>query len=96
MMMLSFQQTCGFEYTSKLERMFKDIGVSKDINERFKNSLTADPLDCECSCLYIESISTGYLMQCNYSFYSGFFDTSLDIWLVAVSAVGIIQFAGRG
>lgn len=24
-----FQQACGFEYTSKLQRMFQDIGVSK-------------------------------------------------------------------
>jgi cullin 1 len=26
-----FQQACGFEYTSKLQRMFQDIGVSKTL-----------------------------------------------------------------
>ena len=33
------QQACGFEYTSKLQRMFQDVGVSKDLNEQFKNHL---------------------------------------------------------
>jgi ribonucleotide reductase beta subunit family protein with ferritin-like domain len=28
---LFFQQACGFEYTSKLQRMFQDIGVSKTL-----------------------------------------------------------------
>lgn len=41
------QQACGFEYTSKLQRMFQDIGVSKDLNEQFKKHLTnSEPLDC--------------------------------------------------
>lgn len=45
---LSQQQACGFEYTSKLQRMFQDIGVSKDLNEQFKKHLTnSEPLDCE-------------------------------------------------
>lgn len=44
---LSLQQACGFEYTSKLQRMFQDIGVSKDLNEQFKKHLTnSEPLDC--------------------------------------------------
>jgi hypothetical protein len=44
------QQACGFEYTSKLQRMFQDIGVSKDLNEQFKKHLlNSDPLDCKCS-----------------------------------------------
>ena len=33
------QQACGFEYTSKLQRMFQDIGVSKDLNDKFKTHL---------------------------------------------------------
>lgn len=42
------QQACGFEYTSKLQRMFQDIGVSKDLNEQFKKHLTnSEPLDCK-------------------------------------------------
>ncbi len=44
------QQACGFEYTSKLQRMFQDIGVSKDLNEQFKKHLSnSEPLDCKCS-----------------------------------------------
>ena len=33
------QQACGFEYTSKLQRMFQDVGVSKDLNEQFRHHL---------------------------------------------------------
>lgn len=32
---VSFQQACGYEFTSKLHRMFTDIGVSKGLTERF-------------------------------------------------------------
>lgn len=46
---LLLQQACGFEYTSKLQRMFQDVGVSKDLNEQFKKHLsaTSDLLDSE-------------------------------------------------
>ena len=47
---LLLQQACGFEYTSKLQRMFQDIGVSKDLNDKFKSHLTnTGALDCELS-----------------------------------------------
>lgn len=35
-MISKLKQACGFEYTSKLQRMFQDIGVSKDLNEQFR------------------------------------------------------------
>ena len=35
------QQACGFEYTSKLQRMFQDMSLSKDLNDRFKQHTTA-------------------------------------------------------
>ena len=38
-MISKLKQACGFEYTSKLQRMFQDIGVSKDLNEKFKKHL---------------------------------------------------------
>lgn len=38
-MISKLKQTCGFEYTSKLQRMFQDIGVSKDLNEQFRKHL---------------------------------------------------------
>ncbi|XP_054161672.1 cullin-1-like [Oppia nitens] len=40
-MISKLKSACGFEYTSKLQRMFQDIGVSKDLNEQFKTHLTA-------------------------------------------------------
>ena len=36
-----WQQACGFEYTSKLQRMFQDMSLSKDLNDRFKQHTTA-------------------------------------------------------
>lgn len=51
----SLQHSCGFEYTSKLQRMFQDIGVSKDLNELFKKhiSQSSDQLDSMLStCIY--------------------------------------------
>jgi len=35
------QKECGFEYTSKLQCMFQDISVSKDLNDRFKSHIAA-------------------------------------------------------
>ncbi|CAF3662226.1 unnamed protein product [Rotaria sp. Silwood1] len=29
-------QACGFKYTSKLERMFQDIGVSKSLIDQYR------------------------------------------------------------
>lgn len=31
---------CGFEYTSKLQRMFNDMATSKDLNDNFRTHLT--------------------------------------------------------
>jgi len=38
-MISKLKTACGFEYTSKLQRMYLDVGVSKDINEGFKKHL---------------------------------------------------------
>lgn len=35
-MISKLKQACGFEYTNKLQRMFQDVGVSKDLNEQFR------------------------------------------------------------
>lgn len=35
------KQACGYEYTSKLHRMFNDIGLSKDLNAKFQDHLQA-------------------------------------------------------
>ncbi|XP_058802499.1 cullin-1-like [Phymastichus coffea] len=57
-MISKLKQACGFEYTSKLQRMFQDIGVSKDLNEAFKRHLlnSAEPLDLDFS---IHVLSSG-------------------------------------
>ena len=46
-MISKLKQACGFEYTNKLQRMFQDISLSKDLNEMFKQHILAsgDPLD---------------------------------------------------
>jgi hypothetical protein len=33
------QQACGYEYTSKLQRMFTDMSLSTELNEKFKEWL---------------------------------------------------------
>eukprot|EP00095_Tigriopus_kingsejongensis_P004695 maker-scaffold276_size226481-snap-gene-0.18 protein:Tk04695 transcript:maker-scaffold276_size226481-snap-gene-0.18-mRNA-1 annotation:"Cullin-1" len=57
-MISKLKQACGFEYTSKLQRMFQDIGVSKDLNEQFRKHLTNsnEPLDVD---FHIQVLSSG-------------------------------------
>jgi len=57
-MISKLKQACGFEYTSKLQRMFQDVGVSKDLNEHFKKHLdgTGENLDIDFS---IQVLSSG-------------------------------------
>lgn len=38
-MISKLKQTCGYEYTIKLQRMFQDIGLSKDLNNNFRQHL---------------------------------------------------------
>lgn len=63
-----FKLACGFEYTSKLQRMFQDIGVSKDLNEQFKKHLSnSEPLDCKCSTLWLYIDSSCLCLECFYN-----------------------------
>ncbi|VDK87778.1 unnamed protein product [Dibothriocephalus latus] len=34
---------CGFEYTTKLQRMFQDVGSSRDLNIKFSEYLSENP-----------------------------------------------------
>uniref|UniRef100_U5EX69 Cullin-1 n=1 Tax=Corethrella appendiculata TaxID=1370023 RepID=U5EX69_9DIPT len=54
-MISKLKQACGFEYTSKLQRMFQDIGVSKDLNEQYKQHLKDEnfPADIDFSILVL-------------------------------------------
>lgn len=38
-MISKLKDTCGFEYTNKLQRMFQDMQISKDLNTGFKEHL---------------------------------------------------------
>lgn len=57
-MISKLKQACGFEYTSKLQRMFQDIGVSKDLNEAFRKNVSSSnmPHDIDFS---IQVLSSG-------------------------------------
>ncbi|XP_015789289.1 cullin-1 [Tetranychus urticae] len=57
-MISKLKQACGYEYTSKLQRMFQDIGVSKGLNEQFQQHLknSKESLDLDFS---IQVLSSG-------------------------------------
>ncbi|PWN50392.1 putative SCF complex member Cullin 1 [Violaceomyces palustris] len=38
-MISRLKEACGYEYTSKLQRMFTDMGLSKELNDNFKESM---------------------------------------------------------
>lgn len=42
-MISKLKDTCGFEYTNKLQRMFTDMGLSKELNDHFKESTHKTP-----------------------------------------------------
>ncbi|XP_033248225.1 cullin homolog 1 [Drosophila miranda] len=58
MMISKLKQTCGYEYTVKLQRMFQDIGVSKDLNSNFKEHLLTNNVVSEID-FGIEVLSSG-------------------------------------
>lgn len=67
-MISKLKHSCGFEYTSKLQRMFQDIGLSKDLNELFKKHLSesSEALDIDFS---IQVLSFGsWPFQQSFSF----------------------------
>jgi cullin 1 len=38
-MISKLKEACGFEYTNKLSRMFTDMGLSKDLNDSFREMI---------------------------------------------------------
>eukprot|EP00052_Salpingoeca_macrocollata_P033837 m.9708 g.9708 ORF g.9708 m.9708 type:complete len:752 (-) comp5624_c0_seq1:178-2433(-) len=53
-MITKLKTACGYEYTTKLHRMFTDIGVSKGINTNFKKHLeSSSALPCDFSVLVL-------------------------------------------
>ncbi|PAA60823.1 hypothetical protein BOX15_Mlig030544g1, partial [Macrostomum lignano] len=41
-MISKLKENCGFDYTTKLQRMFQDIGASRELNTRFQDFVTKD------------------------------------------------------
>lgn len=67
-MISKLKQACGFEYTSKLQRMFQDIGVSKDLNEQFRKHVNStDPLDLDFVIQVLSSGSWPFQQSCTFS-----------------------------
>ncbi|KAH8407576.1 hypothetical protein KR222_007446 [Zaprionus bogoriensis] len=57
MMISKLKQTCGYEYTVKLQRMLQDIALSKDLNSNFKEYLKTNNIASEID-FGIEVLST--------------------------------------
>jgi len=68
-MISKLKSACGFEYTSKLQRMFQDIGVSKDLNENFRKHLetSREPLDIDFSIQVLSSGSWPFQQSCPFT-----------------------------
>mmetsp|Transcript_17427 Transcript_17427/g.17161 ORF Transcript_17427/g.17161 Transcript_17427/m.17161 type:complete len:124 (-) Transcript_17427:686-1057(-) len=45
MMISKLKVECGFQYTSKLETMMKDMTISDNLNQQFKHSPISDNID---------------------------------------------------
>ncbi|KAH0445927.1 hypothetical protein IEQ34_025236 [Dendrobium chrysotoxum] len=58
-MISKLKEACGFEYTNKLQRMFTDMGLSKELNDSFKesqqNNETSSDLD-----FYVLVLANGF------------------------------------
>ncbi|KIY44800.1 Cullin-domain-containing protein [Fistulina hepatica ATCC 64428] len=46
-MISKLKEACGFEYTNKLQRMFTDMSLSKDLTDSFKDRMTANHGDMD-------------------------------------------------
>merc|ERR1711902_427884 len=68
-MISKLKQACGFEYTAKLQRMFQDIGLSKDLNEQFRRHLqnSNEPLDIDFQIQVLSSGSWPFSQSCVFS-----------------------------
>merc|ERR1712142_1461252 len=68
-MISKLKQACGFEYTNKLQRMFQDVGVSKDLNDQFRTHLqnSNEPLDIDFQIQVLSSGSWPFQQSCVFS-----------------------------
>ncbi|TKR66670.1 hypothetical protein L596_022929 [Steinernema carpocapsae] len=56
-MIAKLKQACGYEFTSKLSRMFTDVGLSRDLTDRFNKNLetTNVKLDMQMNTLVLQA-----------------------------------------
>lgn len=68
-MISKLKQACGYEYTIKLQRMFQDIGISKDLNDKFRQRIkTSDhPNEIDFSIQVLSSGSWPFNQSFNFS-----------------------------
>jgi len=68
-MISKLKQACGFEYTNKLQRMFLDVGLSKELIENFRKHLekSDSPLNVDFSIQVLSSGSWPFLQGCTFS-----------------------------
>jgi cullin 1 len=67
-MITKLKQACGFEYTSKLQRMFQDIGLSKDLIDQFRRHLeNSEMLNVDFSIQVLSSGSWPFQQGCTFS-----------------------------
>ena len=52
------KQACGYEFTNKLHRMFTDMSLSQDLNDKFNQSLKTDNCELNVS-FYINVLQAG-------------------------------------
>ena len=54
-MISKLRLACGFEYTTKLQRMYQDIGISQNLSESFKEHVINELADVDFSILVLSS-----------------------------------------
>jgi hypothetical protein len=86
-MISKLKHACGYEYTSKLQRMFQDMSVSRDLNTKFRDSSdrkceTLNAMVCWCFATFVLACSG---VQC----------ASSQLWVLAFLTWSTIQPATR-
>lgn len=68
-MISKLKQACGYEYTIKLQRMFQDIGISKDLNDKFRQRIKSSeqPTEIDFSIQVLSSGSWPFSQSFNFS-----------------------------
>jgi len=57
-MISKLKEICGSEYTLKLQKMFQDMNISKDLNERYSNFKSKNEISSASQDFYINVLST--------------------------------------